>query len=255
MATSISSYSLSITAKVTTNTFVSTKKVFADGEVMLNGKRVNIGGSLESAARKINQISKFTGIKAEIKVNGNKQRLVLVTFGNNININDPKKLLLDLYKTGKINSADGSFIQIKNRNNRTVEINYTTGAVSSTAKNLLKDAFNGADNVRYIKGTAALVNPVNILNEINVQDEVNTLEEDEREDFAPVPEILDNNSVHRSYERLDDDNLFDGDEGFNFSISASDVLWGIASIAYDATREIVRYGYNTANSYLFDENR
>ena len=87
MATSISNISLSVTTKVTTTSFVSNKKVFANGEIMLNGKRVNIGGSLESAKRKINQISKFTGIRAEIKNNGNKQRLVLVSFGNNVNIN------------------------------------------------------------------------------------------------------------------------------------------------------------------------
>jgi hypothetical protein len=42
-------------------------------ECMLNRKRANISGSLKSAKRKINQISKFTGTRAEIKANGNKQ--------------------------------------------------------------------------------------------------------------------------------------------------------------------------------------
>lgn len=230
MAGSISNYSLSLTTKTTTNTFVSNKKIFADGEIMLNGKRVSIGGSLESAARKINQISKFTGIKAEIKTKDNKARLVLVTLGNNVNINDPKKLLLNLYKSGKINNTDNSFIQIKNKNSRTVKINYAIGAASSMSKNMLKNAFNNsAGNIEYIKGAVVVVNPINALNEIEA------FHDDDGEQVL-TPNIRD-------------------DINFDPSVSATDILWGIASIAYNVAKDTISYGYNTANTYLFGEDK
>ena len=257
MAASISNISLSVTTKVTATSIVSTKKVFASGEIMLNGKRVNIGGSLELAKRKINQVSKFTGIKAEIKTNGNKHRLVLVAFGNNVNINDPKKLLLNLYKAGKINNADDSFIQVISKNKHALNINYTTVGSNSKTKNLLKDAFNGADNVKYIKNAAAaLVNPINVLNEVDalneldVPVEMDVLHEDNAEDFNPVPEVIEYDMEYSS----NNYDLF-REEDLDFSISFSDVLWGVASIAYDAAKETASYGYNTANSYLFGEDK
>lgn len=242
MATSISNISLSVTTKVTTTSFVSNKKVFANGEIMLNGKRVNIGGSLESAKRKINQISKFTGIRADIKNNGNKQRLVLVSFGNNVNINDPKKLLLNLYKAGKINNSDDSFIQVINKNKHSVKINYTTTGSNSKENNLLKNAFNGSDNIKYIKNSAGLVNPLNAINEIN------PIHEDNEENHMQVPEAVEQDL---GYDQFDD--YMYGDAGFDFSFSATDILWGMASVAYEVAKETIDYGYNTASSYLFKD--
>ncbi|MEM6338350.1 MAG: hypothetical protein AAF673_00280, partial [Pseudomonadota bacterium] len=215
------------------------------------------GGSLESAKRKINQVSKFTDIKAEIKTNGNKQRLVLVSFRNNVNINDPKKLLLNLYQAGKINNADNSFIQVISKNRRSVRINYTTVGSNSIAKNLLKDAFNGADNVKYIKNSAALVNLINAINEIDtpneldIPEELDALNKDKAKNLNSIPEVNDYDDIEYDLSNYD----FMQEEDFNFSFSASDILWGIASSAYEATKETISYGYNTANSYLFSEDK
>jgi hypothetical protein len=98
MAVSVSNYSSpSIQKSAHTHFLPSTRKVFKTGQIVLNGKSVNIGGSIEDTARKINRSFKHTGIKAKIETKGNKTRLVLITSGHKIDINDPKKLLLNLY--------------------------------------------------------------------------------------------------------------------------------------------------------------
>lgn len=250
MAASISNYSSLVTNNVSATAFVSNKKVFANGEVVLNGKAFNIGGSLAAAARKINKISKFTGVKADIKTEDNKQRLILVTFRDSVNIYDPKKILLNLYKTGKINNTDDSFIQVVSSKRRAGKINYTIGDVV-TAKNLLKNTFDGADNVRYIKGTSLVVNPINVLNELDAPDEIE-VQKDTIKNGASVPESLDKYKLKHGTNTC---NPFDEKDKFDFSLSPSDVLWGIASIAYDFAKETVNYGYNTASSYLFVEGK
>ena len=63
-----------------------------------------------------------------------------------------------------------------------------------------------------------------------------------------VPEAVEQDL---GYDHFDD--YMYGDAGFDFSFSATDILWGMASAAYEVAKETIDYGYNTASSYLFKD--
>ncbi len=240
MAVSASNYSSTIIQKSADMHFsASARKVFKSGQVVLNGKSVNIGGSIEDTARKINRSFKHTGIKAKIETKGNKARLVLITSGNKVDINDPKKLLLNFYKGNKIGNSQNSLIQIIGNKNRPVTINYSTNKDVSPLVNHLKQSIEGGSNVKYIKN--------NILIQPYIAAEIEAIAEEK--DAIIVQDPIEFATSRHSYA---DFNIF-GNEEIDFFPSLTDLAWGVASIAYESAKETTLYGYKTVRTHLFGD--
>ncbi len=103
--------------------------VFAKEHIWLNGHKVKIGGSLSDTARAINRHSIKTGVRAVVVDAGtSKARLKLITRGN-LTINDPKGVLLSLYKGKKIGTSDDMLIQIAPLSKGKVNFSYNNNSI------------------------------------------------------------------------------------------------------------------------------
>lgn len=112
--------------------------VFAKEDIWLNGYKVKIGGSFSHTARAINRHSTKTAVKA-IVVDACKssERLKLIARGG-IAINDPKALLLSLYRGKKIGTSDDMLIQIVSSNNSRVKFTYNNTPIKNLTSALTK---------------------------------------------------------------------------------------------------------------------
>lgn len=132
-----------------------TKGLFKIGQIVVNGNKIRVGNSLEGVVRAFNKASDITGVRAKIKTTSALE-LVIVSLKNKIDIYDPEKLLLDLFKQ--------NLIQIIGKDDSLVAVNYSTGKIIHLSKqylNLPAIVEKHAENIQ----NSDLVNSLNILNE------------------------------------------------------------------------------------------
>ena len=133
----------------------SSKNVFKQGHIFLNGKKVLIGASIRDTARNINRMSAQTGVKAKVVRDARgDERLVLISSKKTVNISDPKRILADLFSKNKIGKGDDKLIQIegnKGIGNR-VKINYSNNKPTTQLNQHLKLSDKVAANHNGISG-------------------------------------------------------------------------------------------------------
>ncbi len=120
----VSSINASYSIASVTRTKVQSKElVFAKAKISINGVSVQIGGSVEETARKINRIKDKTGVEARVVTNsgGVKTIQLVVKKGNNLRINDQDGAL-----KGLVGTTDKHLIKVVKANGQSkVSVQYT----------------------------------------------------------------------------------------------------------------------------------
>lgn len=139
----------------------SSKNVFKQGHIFLNGKKVLISASIRDTAHNINKMSAQTGVKAKIVRDARgDERLVLISSKKIVNISDPNRILADLFRKNKIGKGDDKLIQIEGNKGIgiRVKINYSNNKPITQLDQYLKLSNKVAKDYDGISSHAKLFN-------------------------------------------------------------------------------------------------
>lgn len=254
---SISPINTSISQVSTNNVYSvrlgSSKNVFKQGHIFLNGKKVLIGASIRDTARNINRMSAQTGVKAKVVRDARGgERLVLISSKKTLNISDPKRILADLFSKNKIGKGDDKLIQIegeKGIGNR-VKINYSITKPTTQLNQHLKLFDKVAANHDGISGL-----PINNkLQEFLLDDQILPEEEPQIDNILKEKTIVNDTSLEELEDELETEESLsqtltslnevsetnENENGLSIS-SIGSLGWGQATSAFSYAKEV----YNT----------